>query len=219
MNWPAVGAVLIGAVVVVVGVKNTAGDVCQSLTGKPCPSLPGSSNSTPTTTTTTPPTTTNPNTPGGAKSCPPGFRLENGYCVPVGPSNNPAIMPFINTAIADAKSAGIDPQLFINQINQESGFNTSALSSAGAEGIAQIMPGTAKSWNVNPWDANAALQAAAQHMSGYIDQFGGGIVGEPYALAAYNAGPGSVNTRIPYNQWFAGLSSQTQDYIRRIMGQ
>lgn len=214
MNWAAAAAIGIGGLIIAIGVANSASQVCESITGKPCPNLPGAGSST---SSPSNPSVGNPNTPGGAKSCPPGFKLDNGYCVPMGPSNNPSLMPFINTAITDAQRAGIDPQYFINQINQESGFNPSAISSAGAEGIAQIMPGTAAGWGVNPWDPNAALQAAAQHMRGYIDQYGGNVIAEPYALAAYNAGPGSVNTRVPYSQWFSSLSGQTQNYIRSVM--
>ena len=214
MNWAAIGAVGVGALIMVVGIKNSAGNVCESLTGKPCPSLFGSSSNVASPGGGVGKSTVNPNTPGNARSCPPGFILENGYCVPnaVGANN-----PLVATAIGDAQKYGIDAQSFINQINQESGFNTNALSVTGAEGIAQIEPGTAQGWNVNPWDPIAALNAAAQHMAGYIKQYGGNdVLDLPYALAAYNAGPGSVNTSEPYSQWFAGLSSQTQNYINRV---
>ena len=59
------------------------------------------------------------------------------------------------------------------------------VSSAGAQGIAQIMPRTAAHWGVNPWDPYQALSAAAQHLSEYYTQFGNSWSN---ALAAYNGG-------------------------------
>src|SRR4051794_14374655 len=67
----------------------------------------------------------------------------------------------------DAIDAGIRADYFEAQINQESGFNPSAVSYAGAIGIAQIMKDTAKSWNVDPWDPIASLKVASQHMAWY----------------------------------------------------
>lgn len=77
--------------------------------------------------------------------------------------------------------------IFDAMIQIESGWSTSSseVSSAGAQGIAQIMPGTAADWHVNPWDPYAALDAAAQHLSEYYTQFGNSW---PTALAAYNGG-------------------------------
>src|SRR6266478_3290152 len=63
-------------------------------------------------------------------------------------------------AYNDAVNAGIPAQLFVNQINQESGFNPSIVSSEGAIGVAQIMPDTAKSWGVDPWNPVDSLRVA-----------------------------------------------------------
>ncbi|MEO6867831.1 MAG: lytic transglycosylase domain-containing protein [Gaiellales bacterium] len=111
-----------------------------------------------------------------------------------------------NAAIA----AGLDPNIFARQIKQESGFNPNAGSPAGAQGIAQIMPGTAKSWGVDPHDPKAALKAAAEHMKQYVDKYGGDY---RKALAAYNAGEGAV---AKYN----GVPPfpETQKYVQIIMG-
>jgi soluble lytic murein transglycosylase-like protein len=88
--------------------------------------------------------------------------------------------------------------IFDAMITYESGWSTSPaeVSSAGAQGIAQIMPGTASDWNVNPWDPYAALSAAAQHLSEYYTQFGNSWSN---ALAAYNGGASPQGMRAAYN--------------------
>lgn len=108
-----------------------------------------------------------------------------------------------------ALRAGIDPRVFLRQIAQESGFNPNARSSAGALGIAQIMPSTAAGWHVDPMNPQAALRAAAQHMAGYLRAYHGDW---RLALAAYNAGPGAVakyHGVPPY--------AQTQSYVHSIL--
>ena len=70
----------------------------------------------------------------------------------------------------------------------ESNFNPFAVSPAGAQGIAQFMPGTAAAYGLDdPFDAPAAIDAQAHLMSDLLRQFGS----VPLALAAYNAGPGA----------------------------
>jgi hypothetical protein len=104
-----------------------------------------------------------------------------------------------------AQKYGLDPNVFERQIRQESGFNPNARSPAGAIGVAQIMPATAKGWGVNPRDPNAALDAAAKNMARYVQQFGS----YKNALVAYNAGPGRVGKSLP---------AETQNYIKTILG-
>lgn len=104
-----------------------------------------------------------------------------------------------------AQRHGLDPDVFSRQIQQESGFNPHARSPAGAQGIAQIMPATAKGWGVNPSDPIASLDAAAKNMRRYVDQYGS----YKNALVAYNAGPGRVGGPLP---------AETQNYIKTILG-
>ncbi len=120
-------------------------------------------------------------------------------------------------AAADAKKYGLDPNIFIRQIQQESGFNPNALSPAGAEGIAQFMPATAKGYGINPWDPAQALNAAAQYDVSSLHQYGGDWA---KALAAYNAGGGAVNTAIARGgkNWQRYLPAETQNYIKTILG-
>lgn len=100
---------------------------------------------------------------------------------------------------------GLDPNVFVRQINQESGFNPSARSPKGATGIAQIMPDTAKGWGVDPTDPIASLNAAAKNMAKYVKEYGS----YRNALVAYNAGPGYVGKALP---------AETVNYIKTILG-
>src|SRR5262245_11953615 len=112
-------------------------------------------------------------------------------------------------ARAAAQKAGIDPDIFVAQIQQESGFNPSAKSPAGALGIAQFMPGTAQGMGVDPSDPYAALDAAARLDAQNLKKYGG----YDSALAAYNAGGGAVDK-------YGGVPpfEETQRYVKNILG-
>jgi hypothetical protein len=102
---------------------------------------------------------------------------------------------------------GIPANVLAAQLNQESGFNPDATSSAGAEGIAQFEPGTAQSEGVNPWEPSSAIDGMAKLDAQYVQEFGS----IDLALAAYNAGPGQIHDgQIP-------AIPQTQAYVSRIL--
>ncbi|HEY3991782.1 MAG TPA: lytic transglycosylase domain-containing protein [Ktedonobacteraceae bacterium] len=124
---------------------------------------------------------------------------------------------YVGMAQQAAIAAGIDPGAFVRQIQQESGFNPNAGSPAGAEGIAQFMPGTAASMGVNPYDPSSALPGAARLMAGLAAQFGGNY---SKALAAYNAGPGAVQSAVAQGggNWLSYMPAETQNYVSIIMG-
>lgn len=124
---------------------------------------------------------------------------------------------YIDMARQAALSAGISPDLFVRQIQQESGFNPGAGSPAGAEGIAQFMPGTAASMGINPYDPAQALPGAARLMASLSAQFGGDYA---KALAAYNAGAGAVNAAVAQGgaNWLSYMPAETQNYVAIIMG-
>lgn len=132
-------------------------------------------------------------------------------------SANQAHDSYWNIAWNAAVSAGINPNLFERQIKQESGFNPWAVSPAGAQGIAQFMPATAAAMGVNPWDPVSALYGAARLMAQNSAMFGGNYA---MALAAYNAGPGAVQSAIKAggNNWYYYLPYETRNYVSVIMG-
>lgn len=105
-----------------------------------------------------------------------------------------------------AQIYGLDPDVFEAQIGAESQFRRSARSPAGALGIAQIMPDTARGWGVDPMNPRAALDAAARNMATYVRKYGS----VEAALRAYNAGPGAIEASKGY--------AETNAYVRKILG-
>ncbi len=106
---------------------------------------------------------------------------------------------------------GLDPAVLHGLIQQESGFDPSATSSAGAAGLTQLMPGTAASLGVgNPLDPTESIGGGARYLGQLMSEFGGNTTD---ALAAYNAGPGAV-------QQYGGIPpySETQSYVSKVLG-
>lgn len=111
-------------------------------------------------------------------------------------------------ARAAAAKYGIDPAIFERQISQESGFRPDARSGAGALGIAQFMPATAKSYGVDPMDPMSALDGAARMDADNLKKYGS----YERMLSAYNSGRPDAYK----NPNFAG--GQTYNYVRSITG-
>ncbi|HEY5288084.1 MAG TPA: lytic transglycosylase domain-containing protein [Solirubrobacteraceae bacterium] len=110
-----------------------------------------------------------------------------------------------------AERYGIDPAVLHGLIQQESGFDPGAQSSAGASGLTQLMPGTASSMGVaNPLNPTESIEGGARYLSQLMSQFGGNTED---ALAAYNAGPGAV-------QQYGGIPpyAETQGYVSKVLG-
>lgn len=142
---------------------------------------------------------------------------KQGEVVPLDPFGGSASVDGIN-APDDIKAmihkaateAGIDPVLFDALIGQESSYNPTATSSAGAQGLAQLMPKTAASLGVmNPFDPAENLRGGAKYLAQMMKQFNGDV---RLALAAYNAGPGAVKRA-------GGVPpiAETQHYVKTIM--
>jgi soluble lytic murein transglycosylase-like protein len=124
---------------------------------------------------------------------------------------------YVALARQDAQEVRINPDCFVRQINQESGFNPHALSPAGAIGIAQFMPETARTWGVDPHNPEQSLKGAARLMAHLLSTYHGDYA---KALAAYNAGENAVNRAVSRGgaSWVAYVPLETQHYIQTIMG-
>ena len=110
---------------------------------------------------------------------------------------------------ASARAAGVTPVLLAALLEAESGFNPQAVSAAGAQGIAQFMPGTAAGMGVrDPFDPDQAIAGAARLIAAGLREFGS----VPLALASYNAGSGAVHR-------YGGIPPypETRAYVARIM--
>ncbi|HEX3559129.1 MAG TPA: lytic transglycosylase domain-containing protein [Pyrinomonadaceae bacterium] len=106
---------------------------------------------------------------------------------------------------------GVDPRLIHAVIWQESRYNQNAVSHVGAQGLMQLMPATAKRFdcdNIN--DAESNVEAGTKYLRWLLNHFNGDV---SLALAAYNAGEGSVEKH-------AGVPpfAETQNYVRIITG-
>lgn len=110
---------------------------------------------------------------------------------------------------AAACGAGVPVELFDALIIQESRYNPLALSSKGASGLAQLMPGTARALGVfDRWSVTENLEGGARYLRKQLDTFGNWAL----ALGAYNAGPGNVAK-------YGGLPPfrETRGYVRTIL--
>ena len=103
---------------------------------------------------------------------------------------------------------GISPAVLAAVARAESGNNPQAVSHAGAQGLMQLMPATARGLGVDAFDPAQAVDGAARLLAGHLEKFGS----LPLALAAYNAGPGAVSR-------YGGIPpyQETQGYVARIL--
>ena len=110
-----------------------------------------------------------------------------------------------------AQVYGVDPSLVRAVMRHESGFNPGAVSPKGAQGLMQLMPGTAALMGVNnPFDPEQNIAGGVGYLRRCLDRFGHNV---PLAVAAYNAGPESVAR-------CAGIPpyAETQLFVQNVMG-
>ena len=114
--------------------------------------------------------------------------------------------PYVQRA---ARRHQLDPALLGALVQVESGSRPHRISRTGAMGPAQLMEGTARQMGVqDPFDPEQAIDGGARYLRHMLDRFGGDPA---LALAAYNAGPGSiVGRRVPHN-------GETEHYVPRVL--
>lgn len=158
--------------------------------------------------------------------------VTDGYTATAGGLAAPAAPAPAGTSLWDlatqaAVNAGVDPGTFRALVEVESSFDPKAQSSAGAQGLTQLMPNTAAALGVtDPFDPWQNLQAGAHYLAQLLNQFGGNYA---QALAAYNAGPGNVAKAIAaggQSGWSMAMANYqsvknflgTQWYVNTILG-
>jgi soluble lytic murein transglycosylase len=131
---------------------------------------------------------------------------------------------------AAAREFGIDPSVFRAIVRQESAYNARAKSRAGAAGLTQLMPGTARLLSRTVlkkrfrtaflYDPATNVRLGASYMRQLLDRFGNDVL---MALAAYNAGPGRIggflrdHPELPADARLESLpAAETRDYVRRV---
>ncbi|MGB3179287.1 MAG: lytic transglycosylase domain-containing protein [Albidovulum sp.] len=116
---------------------------------------------------------------------------------------------YLGAAKEAARRHGVPEDLFLRLVQQESGWNPTAVSHKGATGLAQLMPATARRLGVNATDPHDNLEGGAKYLRMMYDRFGDWKL----ALAAYNAGPEAVKK-------YGGVPpySETKGYVRAILG-
>ncbi|KQZ89599.1 hypothetical protein ASD62_10070 [Phycicoccus sp. Root563] len=129
----------------------------------------------------------------------------------VGGTGGPAGVPAqLKSLFASAAQRYDVPVALLTSVAKaESGFNPNAVSPAGAVGLMQLMPATARGLGVDPRNPAQAIDGAARLLARHLDTFGSTSL----AVAAYNAGPGAV-------QRYGGVPPyrETQQYVQRVIG-
>jgi hypothetical protein len=117
-------------------------------------------------------------------------------------------VPYASQFAAAARKHDVPAALLAAVARVESNYNPRAVSHAGAQGLMQFMPATARDYGVNPFDPASAIDGAARKLAADLKSFGSVSL----ALAAYNAGPGAVRQ-------YGGIPpyAETQAYVPKVL--
>jgi hypothetical protein len=131
------------------------------------------------------------------------------------------MVPAQYQALIDRAAAqyGVPADHLARMLGRESGWRPEVIdgrvkSPVGAEGVAQFMPGTAKELGVDPLNPESAIPGAARYLSQLQKQFGGNL---EHATAAYNWGPGRVDTWLKAGADPSRMPAETQAYLKAVM--
>lgn len=128
-------------------------------------------------------------------------------------NDNISIQDAINNA---SQKYGVDSELINAVIKQESGFNPESKSSAGAQGLMQLMPGTARELGVtDAYDIEQNVDGGTKYLKGLLEMYGNS---KELALAAYNAGSGTLRKRgVDEVSEISRLPNETRNYVQKVM--
>lgn len=131
--------------------------------------------------------------------------------------SNSDIQKIDNAVNSAAKKYGVDPNLILAVIKQESDFDPNSTSEVGAAGLMQIMPENFASLGItDKYDIEQNVNGGTKLLKEYLDQYGGNM---EMALMAYNGGPGTMQRRgVSSANDLYKMPKETQNYVPKVMG-